>query len=597
MPAGDDEPPTPAQAEAARAEQEKHALALLDEVVAELPTLKLVENRIRFQMTVATLLWERDPERARALFKEAQDSLVVLINTADPADPQYHNTMPMLSQMRHEILSLLANRDPQAALNFLRATRQPAATQPNYEFRPPDEETALELNLAGQIAAQDPKQALRLAEESLSKGITGGLIGVIHQLRTTDAEAARRLTTSIVQKLRTADFSKDYEATNVATNLLMTTRPNIVATNTTTAATGAATEPSTLLIDEQTRRDLIDTVAGAVTNGTSRRMNEMLARTLQEMLPEVEKSAPTRMAALRRRLAEFDRTTDPRAKMWREQQNVLQNGTTEAILEAAQKAPPEMRENLYSQAIWKALAQGDFDGARQIVGNLPHPQQRAFMLKEIERQMSWRAVERGNLEEAQKLVAQVASVEERVPMLIGLSNAAAGKKLKKEARAFLEEARGLIDGRVANHVQFNLKLQIAQAYAEIEPTRGFEMLEGAIDHLNELIDAAAKLNGFGGQDVFKDGEMKAQSGYMWNELIRASATGLTALSRTDFDRARAATERFERADVRVIARLAMVQAMLGQPTAMQQKRHGRPVAIDRSSLTNMRIELMPAADH
>jgi hypothetical protein len=169
--------------------------------------------------------------------------------------------------------------------------------------------------------------------------------------------------------------------------------------------------------------------------------------------------------------------------------------------------------------------------------------------------------------------------------------------LKKEARGFLEEARSLVDGRVANQMQFNLKLQVAQAYAEFEPTRGFEMLESAIDQLNRLIDAAATLDGFGGQDAFKDGEMKAQGGFMWNELVRMSVNGLTALGRTDFDRARAATERFERADVRVIARLAMAQAMLGQSPSMPQRRRGRRAIINNSSLTNARIELMPAADH
>lgn len=590
-PEGDALPSATAQSEDAQAKEEEEearaatqtrAFALLDEVVAEAASLKLAESRIRIQMRVAGLLWELDGERARALFKEAQDSLIALINTTDPTDPQSQDMMPVISQMRHEIMGMLANRDPQAALNFLRATRLPPATQHNSQYNAPDQELVLELNLAMQIAAQDPKQALRMAEESLSKGVSNPLIGVLQSLRVKDAESARKLSASIIQKLRTTDFSKDYEAANVASNLLTMTRPNIVATS--GGATERVDQPVPAL-DEQARRELIDVVAGAVVNGTAGRTNQQLFRSLRNIMPEVEKSAPTRVAALRRRMSEVDRNADPRRRFWREHEDVMQNGTVDSLLEAAQKAPAEMREQLYGQAAWKAVGQGDFERARQLLGNIANPQQRAHMLKEIERQIASRAIEQGNLAEAQQMLTRLASIEERAPALLNLARVAADKKLEKEARAYREEARSLLGGRAANQSLFSLQLQLAQTYAATEPERAFEILEGAVDHLNELVAAAATINGFG-QDAFKDGELRLQGGYMWNELVAQCAGGLGALARVDFDRARAATERFARPDTRVMARLVIVQSMLDKYPAANQIRvreRGRSVISPRIS--------------
>ncbi len=46
----------------------EQALKLLGQIMAEVQTLKLPENRIRLQLAAGDLLWEHDEERARSLF-------------------------------------------------------------------------------------------------------------------------------------------------------------------------------------------------------------------------------------------------------------------------------------------------------------------------------------------------------------------------------------------------------------------------------------------------------------------------------------------------------------------------------------------------
>ena len=65
-------------------ELEKKALALLDEVVGEGMSLKLVENRIHVLTTAADLFWKRNEERARALLAEAEAGRL----TSRPARPR-----------------------------------------------------------------------------------------------------------------------------------------------------------------------------------------------------------------------------------------------------------------------------------------------------------------------------------------------------------------------------------------------------------------------------------------------------------------------------------------------------------------------------
>ncbi len=60
--------PPEEQQQKEKAEKEKKAYALLEQVVDEAQLLKLPENRVRVQIGAADLFWERNEGRARTLF-------------------------------------------------------------------------------------------------------------------------------------------------------------------------------------------------------------------------------------------------------------------------------------------------------------------------------------------------------------------------------------------------------------------------------------------------------------------------------------------------------------------------------------------------
>src|SRR3954463_1182067 len=90
QPKGADSSDSRAEAEG-RAELEKKAVALLREAVADAQGLKLVENRVRPQTAAASLLWARDEQAARALFKSAAEAIGSYGASLDPEDPQFNN--------------------------------------------------------------------------------------------------------------------------------------------------------------------------------------------------------------------------------------------------------------------------------------------------------------------------------------------------------------------------------------------------------------------------------------------------------------------------------------------------------------------------
>ncbi|HEV7905305.1 MAG TPA: hypothetical protein VGO96_15800 [Pyrinomonadaceae bacterium] len=559
------------EANAEALELEGKALALLNEVVGEMPSLKLVENRIRLQAVAAELLWPRDQERAREIFNAAATDLAAVVAGIETDDPQYYNLVNMTSQLRQRMLTTIAQYDPKLALEFLRSTRMPPPpTQPGVNFRQPDQELMLEAQLAQQIAARDPQQALRLAEEILSRGLSSNLMPLLDQLRARDPEGATRLTAGVVKKLRSANFATDYEATSIASYLLLSTRApeNAGAQTTGGAPTIAANlpNPRRLQLDEQTRRELVGSLVNAAVaapGNPGRGGGNVggLLSAVRQLMPEVERYVPAQAAGVRRRLDGFDQRVE-RGNNRGELRQLMQTGTTDALMEAATKATPDMRQQLYRAAAWKAFNDGNPERARQIVNtNIEGTRQREQFLRELDNQLFWRAASEGNIESAQALLSRVKAVDERVGMLIQLARIVAAKGNQKGALSFLEEASTLVEERAKGHSQFSMQLQLAHVYAPLSPARAFELVEASITHLNELVAAAAVIDGFG-QEAFAQDELKAQEGHLWGALATQCGETLAALAPADFEHARSAAERFQRPELRLQARLAVARGIL-----------------------------------
>lgn len=550
----------------ARKEVERKALALLDETLEGAQVLKLAENRAALRLQAADLLWPRDEKRARALFRDAAADLASSKAGASERDGRAYW---MAMQLRSQLVYTAAARDGQLALELLRESRPASEDGSNSAFGDPDMELRMEQSVMALAAETDPKVALRLAEESLGKGVTYGVLGLLDKLRRKDAESATRLAVKIVEKLRGETSGDGREALMVGVSLLgMAVRPDsgeqfYYHNNTPVPSARAPETRKPLALEDSDVRELADIVATAALRNSPAHEGFGVLMSLRPLLPELEKRVPARAAQLKLKLAEMDKMLDPRGKAWA-QYDSLMSRPPEEILEEAARAPADMRGQLYMAAASKLFRAGEVERARALVSEHLRGQEREQMLASLDAGEVARAVEKGNTDDARAVVSRIKSKERRASALAELATVYAAKGDRKTAGGLLEEARTLIDREPDNEREVEALLEVARGYALVEPAKTFEMIEPLISQANDMMSAAALLEKFGaGGGMFRRGEMllgpgMGELGGMYARYVKA----LAELSRLDFDRTRQTADRFNRDEARLMARLIVARSVL-----------------------------------
>jgi hypothetical protein len=496
------------------------AFALLEEIIAQAPTLKLAENRAMIQATAAGLIWKQDEKQARAVFKAAIASLAEITSAMDQSDPQYASMAQTISESRLNLLDIIMRFDPQLALDFLQATRQPSPPRSYSSYSPPDIEIQLEWRLAGLIAAKDPQRALQLARASLARGLSYELITTLSQLRSNDKAAAATLSQEIIARLK-AENKMTPDVSGIAFSLAYMFR----------SQEG----------DERSFRELLDLLVGAALNTSLRSSSNQselylaqnLLSQLRPLMPEIDKYAPSRGAAVRQKFAELDRVSDLNNRSLTDLHKLTPDGREEEALDAAAKPQPESRG----------------------------PLQREEMSEENNRQALWQTINQGRLNEARQMAMKLPSGDERASALIQLAGMAASQNAPDSARQFLAEAFDTIDGKAADYQRLQTKLQLAQAYAPFDRDRSFEIIALIINQLNELMAAAATLDGFE-NNYLKNGEWMPSGGGALSNMIFACNQQIAVLALDDFDRARSLADSWQRSEVRLRVKLLIAQTVL-----------------------------------
>lgn len=543
---------------------EQKALALLDETLAEAGALKLAENRALISASAADLLWSHDEKRARSLFQDALSGLAEIRIKPDRRRGMRGQGEWMKQQLRQQLLHMVARRDPQLALDYLRASRGQSEGEADSPFGEPNMELQLEQSLAARVAARDPKLALQMAEESLAKGISYGLINVITQLQEKDPSLAAKLTGAITDKLRSAGAAANHEALSVVHSLLLIgTQPqaSFLISSPTQGTTRKPPQP----LDEDTRRDLVRAVAKLA---LSLPAGSQQLRSVQMMVPLVEKYAPESAPPLRQKFAEFEETLDPRQRGWSEYSALMQNGSAAKMIERAAKAPAGMRTALYQSAAWKLLGEGDANRARQIITeHVRNGEEREQMLEDIDRGLINRAVRTGKPDEARQVIDRIRDKDARAAALAELASGLIAKDDRKSALPLLDEAHRLVKGEAEDDEGVMARLSVARAYALVAPAKSLEILEPLIERANQMLSAAAILDKLGGgpEGLFRQGEVVIASGFGHvGRMLHQFQQPIKAIAKEDFAGAKATADKFGRDELRIMARLLLAQGILAE---------------------------------
>lgn len=586
------------QQQAAQAALEAQALKLLEQTVSEAQALRLPENRLRVQSTAADMLWAHDEGRARSLFNEAAAGLGALVRSLENNNRQQYGSV---WQLRQELLTVMAQRDPALALDTLRATRLPEQAQNNFR-RGGEADANLEFRLLAMLAASDPRQALQKAQEMLSKGeYSGSLVNLLAQLQTKDKDAAAKLTEDMLKSLRAENMTTNQSARNLSLALLQAgPRPATVTTGEQKASGNNQT--TNQVLSEAAYRELLETLISTALSivpqppqtsttattattttgprggggggrggniglrfnigGRGEANGMLLLAGVGSLLPQIDKYAPARASLVRQKLSGAGINTEQQTAV-REQLNALtQQASVDTMLSAAGQAPPGLQTRLYQQAALKAVDEGNTDRARQIATEHLNADMRERVLQAVERQQVVRAAAQGRTAEAEQMLARLPSDADRVEALLQIAALLVEQGAQKPAGQMLDDARNLVARRAENYPQLEAQLRVAHAYAAVEPARSFELLEPGIGQINELLNAAALLNGFEG-NFFKDGELPLRGNTSLSSIIAEYAQELATLARVDFAGAQLTADKFQRLEPRIVAKLAIARGVLG----------------------------------
>lgn len=597
--------PSTEELEKAKAERERNAYRMLDQIIDEAQSLRLAENRVRVQILAADLLWDQNQARARSLFSSAGESVAELARTQMAAITRRGNGMSIPTavgpqnmrsfQLRQELVLTAAKHDATLAYQLLAVTKPPVPPQTTDDVRGPrpniTSDDGLEQALLTRVAALDPKLAAQNAEQMMEKGqFPFSLPQVIDQLAKQDTDAAAKLADKAVKRLQAANLLANSQAGSLVQTLLFPgpRQPG-------QAADSASKQPSPSgrswpsVLDQSTYVDLLSTLIDSALKATPAAQNTQrgqrpgLPRTgqaapptdaqteqnnarrllsgLQSLMPMVDQYLPARSSAVRQKMTEMGMPPNPMMSMY----NGQSEPTIDALVQAAATAPQQMQARIYQQAAYKAIEEGDIDRARQIATD--HLQSTALdtVMKRIDfREMSKKA-ETARIEDVRQAAARLQSDNEKLDLLLQVANDAQPSN-PKLAMQVLEDARQITNHRATGYDNFEQQLKVAHAFAAVDPARSFEVMDPGISQLNELLSAAAILSGFE-INMFRDGEMTILGGNGLTSTIGRYGQELALLAKTDFERSETMSGRFQFPEARIIARMAIVNGLLGTKPA------------------------------
>ena len=535
----------------------KDAVAFLRETMADVNNLRTLENRISFSAELASLMWFHDEKEAKAMYLAAFGDFKELLiqydmqmnRLGEPGeDDEYRGGMfadvsdrsgisrrfQTALMVRQQIVMSLAEHDAELAFSFYYDSLQ-ALTNPEFRKQMESRDQYFEIQLMTQIAKTNAAKATQFAIKAIEKGVTYQHLELLKKIYEKDAEKGAEFTAAILGRLKSdkLETSKYW----VLSSFMIITGDALD-----NSKKEGGRKP---LLSQQELRDLADVFAQAILNNTSDEASGGL-----QYADQIEKYNPSR-------------ATQIRAKFRKRNSNMNSSGYA---YNGANRAA-------------NAIAMASNSMANSNSGRYQREtEERERAEKEIQENIGKLANKQLPKEEREKIITQARKILLQTPgkdkKILGLSALAAqvAKMGDKElASEIMKDAQNLINPQPKNYQDFILTWMLVSGYAEADPDKAFPLLEDTIMRVNETLSAFVKVGEFidVAGEMIDDGEVQvgAFGGSMirglTSELGMADAT-LRTLAKADFTKTKNLTSRFDRSEVRILAKMMILRAVLGE---------------------------------
>ena len=539
---------TPANPKTVDTARRQKAVELLESLATQVSSLQSAENRARIGANIAESLWKDNEKRARALFTSIEDDINLGFQNRDLKGQEDGLSVRVFLKLRGDTVQRIAKYDPEFALTFLNDTA-PQAEEITRMFA--DDQRSLEVQLAKQIAATNPDIALKLGRQALARGFSTDLLPLLRRLNRKDRDKGATLYKEAVQKLRDRNLAEDWDTAEFARALVQSFEPPVV--------------------DESAYRELVTTLlttalkAGCDKEPVNEDDGETFCNQISSLVGIMEKVDPLRARKLKHLTPEVsEERWGPLAAAYAELEEVAADGSVDDILALAERYP-HMDVSIYQTAMNKAYELGDIERAKKIANAYPGDAEN----REMFQVQAKRAAALSEMTVDQVLEVQKQSFEQlglnplRAQFLIAMAGNI-GLNNKVAALKLLDEAVDLVEGIKAPGERIRTRLYLASLYCSQGSNRGLEIVRSQIPKLNELIDAAVKLDGLD-TNYLRDGEWNMSANGEIGSLLTTMSQNAASFASCDFDRAVNLAGQFERNEIRIMAQVKLAQSILVGP--------------------------------
>ena len=532
----------------------KEGVAFLRETMGDVANMRTLENRISFSAEMAGLMWYHDEREARVMFNSAASDFrellarlehqmnelpepegeVVPVGRGFLSDPsemvRFHMKYRLAMGVRQQMASSMAEHDPDLALSFFYDT---ATANPKLKTTFGNDRY-VEMNLLEQVAEKNAGKAAQYGLRSLDEGVEYQHVSLLKKIYEKDAEKGIEFGSAVFSKARGDND------------------PNLWALNSLLEYGGESLDASKTngkrpVFSQSDLRMMAESMAQEILKIDGPEVGSM-----SSYLPSIEKYAPNRAAQIKARIA---RATGSRSGG----NGTMSNAATNAS--AARRMSNSSVNANYSggEAIEEGPSEGDV-----LEQNIEKLSKGELPKEERDRVIA----------QARKILLQTQGRDKQITGLSMLAGQVAKAGDKELAAEIMRDAERLVNPSPKNYQDFVMTWLVASGYAETDPDRAFLILEDTIGRANTIISAFVQVGEFIDvtEEMISDGE--AQVGAFGGGMIRglgkelgiAEAT-IDKLARADLAKTKALTNRFDRPEVRVLAKMLVLRTVLGKKAA------------------------------
>ena len=565
---------------------EEKTYKLLAQIAEETVSLKLAENRALIGGIIGNLLWEKDEKLARRIFARAVGELIQAQNNPKKrfqfGDENFNYWSLIHKSLRQQIVYNILPRDEKLALEVFYATRPPEIEDAVRAYRQIAAETGKNPDLSSYkqqerakldeaVSEIQQEQALKKAAakndpqalaQNLRESISGGtefqnILPDLDALNKKDHDAAQKILAEFTAKLSDEDYLP-YAKSYIAYLLY----ERVLAAKKNSSAHSADEKNKELEFDEKPIK--------AIAN---KELDKLLAPDsvigsfqFAERAMYLKKILPERAAELKPKLDKLNSFE----KEWSEDDEASEklgaNSTISQIAESASNLSGNSRSNFYNNAISKLAETETPEKVAQAIQKIPDEKDREKALEYLKTLAAGKAKDK-DLGEAKKAALDIKKEPDKIAALVNLAVSYHQKhteESQKIAEDLMTEAGAFVNQTPETETDFGELKPVIYGYATVKPERAFELITPIIEKSNELINAYVVLTNYHNKNYpyVEDNEIifGAQDGYNsfsgnYRDLAKKLAT-------SDFERAVNLIQTFQRADVRITAKLILVQSVL-----------------------------------